>query len=51
MITLKELNFIKELLEALARKCKSDALYVNTSDGLKIIRREIMLKENEPVIP
>lgn len=41
MMTMKELTFIKDLLEALHRKCKTDALYVWTSDGLKIIKREI----------
>jgi hypothetical protein len=41
MITPKELQYIKELLEALQRKCKTDALYCNTRDGIRIIEREL----------
>jgi hypothetical protein len=45
MLTKDELQYIKELLEALARKCKTDALYVNCRTGIKVIERE--LNENK----
>jgi hypothetical protein len=41
MMTPKELQFIKELLQALHRNCKTDALYCNCRDGIKIIDREL----------
>lgn len=40
-MTKEELVFIKQLLEALARKCKTEALYINTKEGLNIVNREI----------
>ena len=41
MMTPNELKCIKELIEALQRKCKTDALYLNCVDGLKIVNREL----------
>jgi len=40
-MTKDELRLIKELLEALARKCKTDALYVNCRTSIKVIEREL----------
>lgn len=44
-MTKKELQLIKELLEALLRKCKTDALHVNTLKGLEIIYKELTVTE------
>ncbi len=46
-LTKDELIHQRQLLEALARKCKSDGLYVQVVAGLKIINREIGLRELE----
>lgn len=40
-MTKSELQFIKELIKALSRKCKTEALYQNTQDGIKIINKEL----------
>jgi hypothetical protein len=41
MMSYDELKFIRELLEALFRKCKSDALREWTFEGLSIVKREM----------
>lgn len=40
-MTKDELIYQKQLLEALLRKCKSDALYLWTKKGIEIINREL----------
>lgn len=45
MISKEELIKIKNLLEMLRIKCKTDPLYYNTVKGIEIIERE--LKEQE----
>jgi hypothetical protein len=47
-MTNKELQYIKQLLEALQRKCKTDNLYFWTCRGLDIINRE--LEEQKEII-
>lgn len=46
MMSIDELIRQKELLEALGRKCKTDALYLNTRDGIKVINRELAILES-----
>ncbi len=46
-MTKDELIHQKQLLEALARKCKSDGLYIQVAAGLRVINREIGLRELE----
>lgn len=41
MMTKRELILIRQLLEALKIKCKSDALYTSTMMGINILEREI----------
>jgi hypothetical protein len=47
MMTKDELIKIKQLLEALERKCKTDTLYDWTREGLVIIKREIKIEDSK----
>jgi len=40
-MTKEELQLIKECLEALIRKCKTDGLYIPTKKALDIVIREL----------
>lgn len=50
MLTRQELITQKQLLEALARKCKTDALYLNTREGIKVIDRELENEANTSIV-
>lgn len=42
-MTIKELELLNGLLEALFRKCKSDGLREPTLEGIRIVKREIVI--------
>lgn len=50
MITRNELIYIRELLEALQRECKTDALYSGAKRGIDILVRE-MKERDEHLLP
>jgi len=44
-MTKRELELIKECLEALKRKCKTEGLYVHTEIAIDIVNKELKIYE------